>query len=218
MAGSNITESGATHEGVDAWAAAWRNALPALAVLGPASWFVAALMLAAGLGTLDGELDWISAPEGVVMAFGAPFFVATFILLGQTVARHASRIGIAVTAFGVIGTSFLSGISWFRIYMAKFTAAGLDPGAMNDAFESPTVWDIAVATNAGTFAAWLISGVVILKTAVAPRWTGACCIGGSIAVPLGQAAYVATPFFWPLGTGLWLLASIGVARSFRSAS
>lgn len=207
-----------TNAGINTWTTAWRNALPALAMLGPGSWFVAALIRAAGIDTLDGDLDWVSAPEGVVMAFGAPFFVATFILLGLTVARAASRTGIAITALGVLGTSFLSGIAWFRVYMAKFVEEGLDADAMNDAFETPHIWDIVALTNLCNFGAWIVAGIVILKTAVVPRWVGLCCLGGVIAVPVGQAAYIATEFFWPLGTGLWLLATIGAAGAYRQTN
>lgn len=213
MAAIDVTHPHIGRDGVEAWAAAWRSALPALALLGPASWFAAALIRGAGIRTLDGELDWISAPEGLVMSLGAPFFVATFIILGLTIARRAVRTGIAVTALGLVGTGALTGIAWFRVFMAKFTDEGLDPDAMNQAFEATHVWDIAAITMIGNFAAWLVAGVVILKTAVVPRWVGACCIGGAIAVILGQAAYIALEVFWPLGTGLWLLATIGIVRA-----
>ncbi len=65
----------------------------------------------------------------------------------------------------------------------------------------------------GNFAAWLVAGIVILKTTVVPRWVGACSIGGVIAVIIGQAAYIALEVFWPLGTGLWLATTIGVVRA-----
>ena len=83
--------------GVDAWVATWLRALPALALIGPGSWFVAALIRAAGIGTLDGGLDWISGPEGLIMSLGVSFFAATYILFGMVVARRAARSGVAVT-------------------------------------------------------------------------------------------------------------------------
>ncbi|MGI9577644.1 MAG: hypothetical protein ACR2OH_05565 [Microthrixaceae bacterium] len=218
MAVTNLTHPQAERDGVEAWAAAWRRALPVLALIGPGSWFAAALIRAAGIDTLDGELDWISAPEGLVMSLGAPFFAATFIVLGLTIARRAVRTGIAITALGLVGTGALTGIAWFRVFMAKFTDEGLNPDAMNQAFEASHVWDIAAITMIGNFAAWLVAGIVILKTAVVPRWVGACCIGGAIAVILGQAAYVALEVFWPLGTGLWLLATNGVVRAHHRSS
>jgi hypothetical protein len=213
MAAIDLAHPHIERDGMKAWVAAWHRALPALALIGPGSWFAAALIRAADIGTLDGELDWISAPEGLVMSLGAPFFVATFIVLGMTIARRAVRTGIAITALGLVGTGALTGIAWFRVFMAKFTDEGLDPDAMNQAFEASHVWDIAAITMIGNFAAWLVAGIVILKTAVVPRWVGACCIGGAVAVILGQAAYIALEVFWPLGTGLWTAATIGVLRA-----
>jgi len=71
---------------------------------------------------------------------------------------------------------------------------------------------IAALTMIAGFAAWLVAGIVILKTAVAPRWVRVCCIGGVVAAPIGRAASIALEVFWPLGTGLWLVATIGIIR------
>lgn len=200
-------------DGVAAWAATWRRALPALAVVGPASWFAAALIRAAGIGTLDGGLDWISGPEGLVMSLGVSFFAATYILIGMAVAARAVRSGVAVTGLGLLGVTAFGGIAFFRTFMAKFTEEGLDPDAMNHAFEAMHVWDLAAVTNFANFAAWLVAGIAIIRTAVLPRWVGVCCIGGVIAVVLAQGAYVALEVLWPLGTGLWLAATVGVVRT-----
>jgi hypothetical protein len=199
--------------GVDVWAAAWLRALPALALIGPGSWFVAALVRAANVGRLDGGLDWISGPEGVIMSLGVSFFAATYILFGRVIARRAPRSGIAVTGLGLLGLSAWGGIAFFRVFMTKFTEEGLDPDAMNAAFEAPHIWDIASITNFANFAAWLVAGIVILKTRVLPRWVGACCIAGVVSVVLGEGFYVALNVMWPLGTGLWFAATIGVVRS-----
>jgi hypothetical protein len=134
MTATEFAQSTTERAGVEAWASAWRRALPVLALIGPGSWFVAAMIRAAGIGTLDGDLDWVSAPEGLVMSLGASFFVATYVMLGSTVARRAVRTGIAVTGLGLVGTGAFSGIAWFRVFMAKFTDEGLDPDAMNQAF------------------------------------------------------------------------------------
>ena len=218
MTATDLARPEIERDGVEAWASAWRRALPVLALIGPGSWFAAAVIRAAGIGTLDGDLDWVSAPEGLVMSLGASFFVATYVMLGSTVARRAVRTGIAVTGLGLVGTGAFSGIAWFRVFMAKFTDEGLDPDAMNQAFEATHVWDIAALTNFGNFAAWLVAGIAILTTAVVPRWIGACCVGGVVAVMLGQGAYIALEVLWPLGTGLWLLATIGIVRADHRAS
>jgi len=54
------------------WSETWEGALPWLAMVGPASWLIAALVRAAGIGTLDGDLGWISGPEGIIMTLGVP--------------------------------------------------------------------------------------------------------------------------------------------------
>ncbi len=203
-------------DGVDAWVATWLRALPALALIGPGSWFVAALVRAAGIGTLDGGLDWISGPEGLIMSLGVPFFAATYIVLGMTIARRAVRSGVAVTGLGLLGLSAFAGIAFFRTFMAKFTDEGLDPDAMNAAFEATHLWDVAAVTNFANFAAWLVAGIAILGTRALPRWVGVSCIAGVICVVLAQGAYVALEVLWPLGTALWFAATIGVVRARRS--
>jgi hypothetical protein len=76
--------------------AGWLRALLALALVRPGSWFVAALVRAAGFGRLDGGLDWISGPEGVIMSLGVSFFTATYGMFGRVTAFRAPRSGIAV--------------------------------------------------------------------------------------------------------------------------
>jgi hypothetical protein len=201
-------------QGGEQWTTAWERALPILALVGPASWFVAAVVRAAGLGTLDGDLDWASRPEGLIMALGAPFFVATFIFMGRRLADSAVRAGIAVTALGVLGVAPLAFIPGFRLTMAQFIDAGFEPNALNDAFETLSAWDVGLfVLNLGGFVAWIIAGVVILRTEIAPKWVGASLILGVASVFTAQALYIALEFFWPLGTGLWLAGVWGVVRA-----
>jgi len=83
-------------------------------------------------------------------------------------------------------------------------------------FEATHIWDLAAVTNFANFAAWLVAGIAILRTGVLPRWVGACCIGGVFGVILAQGAYVALEVLWPLGTGLWFAATVGVVRACSS--
>ena len=150
------------------------------------------------------------------MSLGVSFFAATYILFGMIVARRAARSGVAVTGLGLLGVTAFGGIAFFRVFMAKFTDEGLDPDAMNDAFEATHIWDLAAVTNFANFAAWLVAAIAILRTGVLPRWVGACCIGGVIGVILAQGAYVALEALWPLGTGLWFAATVGAVRAWSS--
>ena len=202
--------------GSEQWAATWERALPVLAVVGPASWVVAALIRAAGIGTLEGDLDWISRPEGFVMVLGVPFFVATFLLMGRVVAQQAPRTGVAVTAFGLFGIAAAGMLAGIRLFMGQFTDAGLDPATLNVAFESTSVWDLGFfLSSVGWFVSWLIAAIVILKTGVAPRWVGACFVAGIAAIVTAQALYIALPVFWPLGTGLLTIGVVGLVRPDR---
>lgn len=203
-------------DGVATWAASWLRVLPALALIGPGSWFVAAVVRATGIGTLDGGLDWISGPEGLIMSLGVSFFAATYVVLGMAISRRAPRSGVAVTGLGLVGVTAFGGIAFFRTFMAKFTAEGLDPDAMNEAFEATHIWDVAAITNFANFAAWLVAGIAILTTRVLPRWVGVCCLGGVVSVLLAQGAYIALEVLWPLGTALWLAATVGAVLDWCS--
>ena len=200
-------------DGAERWATTWERALPVLAVAGPGSWFVAALIRAAGIGTLDGDLDWISRPEGFIMVLGVPCFVATFLLVGRVVAERAHRAGVTVTALGLLGLASAGMLSGIRLFMGQFIDAGLDPKILNDAFETTSGWDLSFfLSNVAWFVAWIIAGIVILRTGVASRWAGACYIAGVAAIVTAQALYVALPVFWPLGTGLLTIGVVSLAR------
>lgn len=200
--------------GRDEWGDVWRRHLPVLALIGPACWFIAALVRAAGLGVLDGDLDWISRPEGLVMFLGSPFFVATFIALGRVVADRSVRVGVTVTALGLIGVAPLAAIAALRLFMGQFVDAGLDPDQLNEAFETGSGWDAGfLFFNIGQFVAWIIAGVSIIRKGIAPKWAGASLILGVVAIVSAQGAYIALEVLWPLGTGLWLLGTWRVLAS-----
>lgn len=48
------------------WSAAWERALPYLALIGPGSWLIAALVKSAGISMLEDGLDWVSRREGTL--------------------------------------------------------------------------------------------------------------------------------------------------------
>jgi hypothetical protein len=200
--------------GTESFALAWARALPLLALVGPGSWLAAALVRAAGLGTLSGELEWVSLPEGFIMVLGVPFFVATFVMLGGAVAVRYPRTGVAVTAMGILGVAPLAAVSAIRVFMGAFVAHGLDPSLLHRAFESPSLWYLGFfVLNAGQFLAWIVAAVALWRGRLAPRWVAACLCLGVVSVITAQGAYFALEIFWPLGCASWLAGVWGLMRA-----
>jgi hypothetical protein len=86
----------------------------------PLSWFVASIIYVLGIGRLPEGLSIFSSHEGFLMTLGSPFFIATFIFMGQSVARQFPKTGIAVTVLGLLGVTTLSPISAFRLFATSF--------------------------------------------------------------------------------------------------
>ncbi|MBK7873730.1 MAG: hypothetical protein IPJ74_25255 [Saprospiraceae bacterium] len=53
--------------------------------------------------------------EGMIMSIGVPFFVGTFIFIGQKIVERSPNTGIVVTVLGVLGTAFIAFISGFEL-------------------------------------------------------------------------------------------------------
>lgn len=52
------------------WPQGWKRVLPSLALVGPICFLIASLVRAMGIGTLSGDLSWVSTPEGMIMTIG----------------------------------------------------------------------------------------------------------------------------------------------------
>jgi hypothetical protein len=194
------------------WTKTFEKSLPSLALVAPISFFVASLVRAAGIGTLPGALNWASSPEGLLMTIGVPFFVATFIFMGQKIAAQAPKTGIWVTVMGVLGSAFIAFISGFRALAAGFVGAGLSPEAINDGLESETtlLWLAGLFLyNWFFFLAWIMAGVAVIRRNVAPWWVGVALILSIPCLITAQALYIQLEIFWPLANGLWLLGVVG---------
>lgn len=199
----------------DYWSKTWKKALPALAIVGPACWFFASLTRAFGIGLLPGDLSWASGPEGVIMSIGAPFFVATFIYMGQLITERSPKTGILVTILGVLGTTLIAFISGFRALAKGFVEAGVDPNEIHAAFESESavIWLAPILVyNLCQFLAWILAGTAIIRKNIAPLWVGLALILGVPCLITAQAFYFNLEIFWPLANGLWLLGIWGLTR------
>lgn len=201
------------------WAQSWQKRLPVLALIGPACFFLASLVRAMGIGTLSGGLSWVSAPEGVILCIGVPFFVATFIFLGLRIAEQSPKTGNVVLVLGILGVAFLAFVSSFRALSKGLVDAGLDPTELNTAFESEAtaIWLAPLFLfNLGQFIAWIIAGVAVIRKKLAPWWVGLALILAVPCIITAQAFYFMLELFWPLGNALWLLGVWGVVKSYTN--
>ena len=199
----------------DKWVSTFKKRLPMLALVAPVCFFIASVVRALGIGTLPGELYWVSSYEGMIMGIGVPFFVATFIFIGQRIAERSPNTGIVVTVLGVLGTAFIAFISGFRALAAGFVASGMDPKAINDGFESEAslIWLLGLLLYNFCFMfAWIIAGVAIMRKKIAPWWVGLAFILSIPSLITAQALYYKLEIFWPLALGLWLLGVWGLVK------
>lgn len=199
----------------DKWGRTFQKRLPMLALVAPLCFFIASLVRAFGIGTLPGDLYWVSSYEGLIMGIGAPFFVATFIFMGQRIAERSPNTGILVTVLSVLGTAFIAFVSGFRALAAGFVASGMDPKAINDGFESEAslIWLLGLLLYNFCFMfVWIIAGVAIMRKKIAPWWVGLAFILSVPSLITAQALYIMLEIFWPLALGLWLLGVWGLVK------
>lgn len=198
------------------WNEKLNKSLPNLAIVAPLSWFVASIIYVLGIGRLPGGLSIVSSYEGFIMTLGSPFFIATFIFLGQSVARQFSNTGIAVTILGSLGVTTLSAISSFRLFATSFVNYGIDPDAILAAFNAGSGFDLAfVLLQVSGFLSFIISGVAFLRSDTIPKWVGLLLI---VSIPLmitGQFFEYKKEIFWPLATLAWVLALWGLGKSMK---
>lgn len=149
------------------------------------------------------------------MTIGVPFFVATFIFMGQKIAAQAPKTEILVTVMGVLGSSFIAFISGFRALAAGFVDAGLSPEAIKGGLESEAAlqWLAGLLLyNIFFMLAWIIAGVAVIRRQVAPWWVGAALILAIPCLITAQALSYHLELFWPLANGLWLLGVAGLVK------
>ncbi len=201
------------------WSTFFRRFLPIAAIAGPALFFVGALFVAADVGTLPEDLEWISRQEAVIGYIGVALLVATWIEIGRIVSSNAAKTGIAVTLLGTLGA--LGALYAFasRLFSIDLVDYGFDPVEVFDVWEEPSTSTILTLSLALPcfFLAPLITGGVVVAGKVGPRWAGVALL---LFVPffiMAQAAYVALPLTYAVATGLLLVGVAGMVRSAHSA-
>lgn len=199
------------------WNEKLSSALPSLAMIGPLSWFVASIVYVIGIGRLPGGLSIVSSHEGFIMTLGSPFFIATFIFLGKSVARQFPVTGITVTILGSLGVTTFSAISSFRLFATSFVNYGIDPDSILAAFNAGAgFFDLPfILLQVSGFLSFIISGVVFLGSNTIPKWVGLLLIASIPFMITGQFFEYQKEVFWPLATLSWVLALWGLGRSIK---
>src|SRR5215207_5014444 len=155
------------------WTSTWNKSLPYLALVGPASLFIASLFVAAGIGIIPDKTYTNSSYEGFIMTLGAPFFIATFIFLGQTLAKRFLKVSMLVTVLGILGASSLVFVSSMRLLQKAFIDSGFDSNSVWAAWDNVSVWHIPLLIqNIAAPLAFIIGGIALLLTNLAPKWVG----------------------------------------------
>ena len=155
------------------WPSIWSKSLPYLALIGPVSLFIASLFLAAGIGVIPDKTYTNSSYEGFIMTLGAPFFIATFIFLGQTIAKRFLKVGMLVTVLGILGASSLVFVSSMRLLQKAFVDSGFDSNTLWAAWDNVSAWHIPLLLqNIAAPLAFIVGGIALMRTTLAPNWVG----------------------------------------------
>jgi len=197
----------------NSWTSTWNKSLPYLAFIGPVSLFIASLFLAAGIGVIPDKTYTNSSYEGFIMTLGAPFFIATFIFLGQTVAKRFLKVGILVSVLGILGASSLVFVSSMRLLQKAFVDSGFDSNTVWAAWDNVSAWHIPLLLqNIAAPLAFIVGGVALMRTTLAPKWVGLLLIICFPAIATGQLIGK-IEIFWTLGTALMTISVWGLAKA-----
>ena len=195
------------------WPSIWSKGLPYLALIGPVSLFIASLFLAAGIGLIPDKTYTNSSYEGFIMTLGAPFFIATFIFLGQTIAKRFLKVGMLVTVLGILGASSLVFVSSMRLLQKAFVDSGFDSNTLWAAWDNVSAWHIPLLLqNIAAPLAFIVGGIALMRTTLAPNWVGLLLIICFPAIATGQLIGK-VEIFWTLGTTLMTIAVWGLVKA-----
>ena len=207
------TEKNKMENQINNWTSIWGKSLPYLALAGPASLFIASLFVTAGVGIIPDKTYTNSNYEGFVMTLGAPFFKATFIFLGQTLAKRFLKVSILVTILRILGASSLVFVSSMRLLQQAFVDSGFDSNTVWAAWDNVSVWHIPLLLqNIAAPLAFIIGGGALLLTNLAPKWVGILLVICFPFIATGQL--IGKPeIFWTLGTMLMTISIVGLVKA-----
>jgi hypothetical protein len=198
------------------WNSFWQRTLPTLALAGPLSLFTASLFVAFHVGMLPDKKYVHSSYEGFIITLGAPFFIATFIFLGQTLSKKYFRISILVTVLGILATASLVFVGSMRLIQKAFIDSGFDSNNLWAAWDNVSYWHMPLLLqNISAPIAFIIAGIALLKTSFAPKWSGILLIVCFPTIATAELFTYGTEILWPLGTAFLTTAIWGIIRSAR---
>ena len=204
-----------TTDPTDLWSRFFGRLVPILAVVGPALALAAALFVTLQVQMLPDDLDWISEPESLLFYLGAIAFPVTWIVIGRAIARQAPRTGIVVTIAGVLGSfTGVSAAAW-RHMSIDLVDHGVDPNLVNEVWENPTLYSALaiLVTFPAFFITPIIAGIAVVRTKVAPAWTGVALLCFGPTLMAAQGFYAAIEITYPLAWIFMLSAVVGVLRA-----
>lgn len=214
----NATDDRGRLDQADSWARFFDRLLPFAAIAGPVLLLLGALCVSAGVQSLPGDLDWVSEPEGMFGMAAVPFLFATWIVVGRSISRRAPRTGIAITLIGAVAAAGWAFPYAVRLFSADLVVSGFEANAINDAWEGDaTVYSVVVFVfmTAMNFVVALVTGIAVLRTRVAPLWSGIAFIAFVPTFMAAQGAYVALELLYPLAIAFLLVGIAGVAGAGR---
>lgn len=206
-----------TENQTDRWNAGWTRALPILALVGPVSLFAASLFVASHIGMLPDKKYVHSSYEGFLITLGAPFFVATFIFLGQTLSKRFFKVGVLVTVLGILATASLVFVGSMRLIQKAFIDSGFDSNNVWAAWDNVSFWHFPLLVqNIAAPVAFIVAGIALLRTDFAPKWAAILLIVCFPTIATAELFTYGTETVWPLGTAFLATAIWGLVKSPRT--
>jgi hypothetical protein len=145
-----------------------------------------------------------------------PLLFATWIVVGRTVNGRAPRTSIAITLIGAVGAAGYAFPMAVRLFSADLVVNDVGATIINDTWESDeaSIWSLLtfVLMSTMVFLVSIVAGIAVLRTRVAPIWTGIAFLLFPPVFVTAQAAFVAIEVTYPLAGAVLLAAVAGTVH------
>jgi hypothetical protein len=136
------------------------------------------LLLAGTLSSLPDDKFAESVSHGVLQLFAFGMFFLAFAELAKQIAPTLPRAAVALLVTGVLGAQ--SGVAWGMVFIARDKGLELHAGDLAMAFDVGALFPLTV----------IGFGICILRTRIAPAWTGAGLALAGIAFPVSRIGMI----------------------------